>query len=254
MLAGCAPKALPAASAAPSPWAQAGRDSRTRGLSSARFDQTVGGRTAASFFVDADLAAPPDDSACGHDGGLLCKLRLERVLFDLRSTSLPRRAGRRAASPDEAPDEVELLARRGPLKLSVRLNPDGSLTLTVHFPPEAELDEQPILGSRCGTVEGFAQAVQAVSGQAPRSLALLEYSDWAYAPRPDAPLNSPPVVTVFVLPLGGHRERLAAGPGYQLAAAASFVLETRTLQPGLVVLRRDGSAAPAWLGAPDAGR
>ena len=257
-LAGCAPKGLPHASAAPTSWGQADRGYRTRGLPAARFDELVAGRPAASFFVDADLAAPPDDSSCGgHDGGVACRLRLERVLFDLRSSSLPRRAGARTdggVALEEATQETEFLVRRGPVKLSLRLNPDGSVTFTVVFPPEAELDEQPIFGTRCGTLYGFAQAVKAVSGQAPRSLALLEYSDWAYTPRADTPLNSPPVISLFVIPLDEHRRRLAAGPGYQLAAGASFILETRTLQPGLVLLRREGSPPPPWLERADGGR
>lgn len=258
-LAGCAPKAVPGAAAvAPATWAPASPSYRTGGLPAARFDQAIAGRSAASFFLDADLAGPPDDSSCGHgDGGVTCKLRLERVLFDLRSSSLPRRASPRGDGADggldEPTQETEFLVRRGPVKLWLRLNPDGSVTFNVQFPPEAELDEQPILGTRCSTLYGFAQAVKAVSGQAPRSLALLEYSDWAYMPRADTPLNSPPVISLFVIPLDEHRRRLAAGPGFQLAAAASFILDTRTLQPGLVLLRREGSQAPPWLERADGG-
>lgn len=257
---GCAPKAVPAPSAAlPAPsWGQADRAFLTQGLTAARFDQVVGGRPAASVWLDTDLEAPLEPCG-GRDGGsVVCKVRLERVLFDLRHSGLPQRAevleddgdgGVRVGSAQE----FELLVRRGTVKLSVKLNADGSLVFTAGFPPEAELDEQAILGTRCTTLWGFAQAVKAVTGQAPRGLAFLERSDWEYQPRADTPLNSPPVLSVYAIPLDAQQRRLGAGLGAQLAGGASFVLADRSLVTGLVALRRQGSAAPRWL-EPDAGR
>jgi hypothetical protein len=254
LAASCAPKLVPAPAVAlpPAPppvWGQADRSLRTQGLTAVTFTESAGRWPAASFFVNADLSARP--SPCG----VHCKVPFERVLFDMRQGWRPRTTTQVAAELAEGKEpsgatELEFVLRRGSVRFTLKLNADGGLGAKVLFPAEAEQDEQPVAGQRCTTAADFSAAVQAITGVRPAGVGLIEYSDWDYQPRSDMSLNSPPVITLFAVPLDKKGEPLGAGVGTQLAWGASFVLQDRTLRGGLVVLRRQGSMAPPWLTGP----